>query len=53
MECYRFAHFLENRSDLVSSVAYLDEILAFEHALLAASLSVRRPWCTGPSTPPN
>ena len=38
MECYRFARFLKNRSDLVSSVAYLAEILAFEHALLAASL---------------
>jgi uncharacterized protein (UPF0276 family) len=38
MECHRFARFLDDRPDVVSSVPYLAEILAFERALLAASL---------------
>jgi uncharacterized protein (UPF0276 family) len=38
MECYRFARFLADRTELVSSVAYLPEVLAFEQALLSASL---------------
>jgi hypothetical protein len=38
MECYRFARFLADRPELVASVAYLSEILAFEQALLSASV---------------
>lgn len=38
MESYRFARFLDDRPRVVSSIPYLAEILAFEQALLAASL---------------
>lgn len=38
MECHGFARFLGRRLPVLSSVPYLTEVLAFEHALISASL---------------
>ena len=52
LESYNFARFLNRRPDLIAAVPYLDQILAFEKALLAASLfgeSAELHWTADPT----
>jgi uncharacterized protein (UPF0276 family) len=51
-ESYNFARFLSRRRDLIAAIPYLDQILAFEKALLAASLfgeSTELHWTADPT----
>lgn len=48
----RFAHFLSNQKDLLTKVPYLEETLAFEHALIRAAvfgLSSEILWSVDPT----
>jgi hypothetical protein len=52
LESFNFARFLSRRPDLIAAVPYLDQILAFEKALLAASLfgeSTELHWTADPT----
>ena len=52
VEADRFAHFLQTRLQRIPQVRYLDEILAFEHALIRATVhrvSSEIVWSTDPT----